>query len=123
VFLAINKSIAPTMVVALVLLLFELSTDSQAQNEDFLFFTLIVDGKASKDKIISHCEGRPTGFSVVAENLNHKKDMALAQYNVTQVANINAIPSEWTGAVYKPLCLASITLLLTSLHLTKTAQM
>ncbi len=75
-----------------------------ARDEDFLFFNLIVDGKVSKDKIIDHCRGRPTGFSVVAENQSHEGDKIAVQYDAAQVTNINASPGEWTGSVYKPLC-------------------
>ncbi len=100
----INK-LGVASVLAVALLLFTaFFTSTTARNEDFIFFDLIVDGKVPKEKIVTHCAGRPTGFSVVAENQSHDQDMAMVQYSATQVANINASPGEWTGAVYKPLC-------------------
>lgn len=100
----INKQIV-TGVLAVALLSFTaFVTSTTARNEDFIFFNLIVDGKVPKEKIVTHCEGRPTGFSVVAERQSHDKDMSMVQYNAAQVTNINASPGEWTGAVYKPLC-------------------
>jgi hypothetical protein len=78
-----------------------------AQAEDFAFFNLLKDGKASKDVVAQHCgslDGGVRAFSVASLNLTLAQTHERVRYKDRQFTNVNANPGEWNGEVYKVLC-------------------
>jgi len=75
--------------------------------EDFAFFNLLKDGKASKADVAAHCaspDGGVRAFSVASLGLTLSEPHERVRYKDRQFTNVNANPGEWNGEVYKPLC-------------------
>jgi hypothetical protein len=84
-----------------------LALPAMANAQDFAFFNILKDGKATKDEIDKHCaegEGFVRAFSVAALNLTLSQTHERVRYADRQFTNVNANPGEWTGEVYKALC-------------------
>jgi hypothetical protein len=78
-----------------------------AMAEEFAFFTLLKDGKASKETVAQHCESLDGGvraFSVASLNLTLAQTHERVRYKDRQFTKVNANPGEWNGEVYKVLC-------------------
>jgi hypothetical protein len=84
-----------------------LAASPPAAAEDFAFFKLLKDGKASKEAVARHCAGPDGGVRAVAAaslNLTLAETHERVRYLDRQLTNVNANPGEWTGEIYKPLC-------------------
>lgn len=84
--------------------------------DDFAqFFSLIVDGKISKEKMSARCREQAIGFTFAGKDILHESGPERIFYNVSREnasvdgrtlrsKHSNASFGEWTGAVFKPLC-------------------
>ena len=88
----------------------EFSEDDFAQ-----FFSLIVDGKISKDKMEERCADQQIGFTFAGRDVQHEGGMQRIFYNVSRedtsvdgrtlrAKHFNASFGEWAGSVFKALC-------------------
>jgi hypothetical protein len=88
----------------------EFSEDDFAQ-----FFSLIVDGKISKDKMAERCADQQIGFTFAGRDVQHDGSMQRIFYNVSRedtsvdgrtlrAKHFNASFGEWAGSVFKALC-------------------
>lgn len=78
-----------------------------AMAEEFAFFNILKDGKATKEQVARHCaapDGVVRAFSVASLNLTLKEFHERVRYKDRQFTNINASPGEWNGEVYKVMC-------------------
>ncbi|MSO99254.1 MAG: hypothetical protein EXR11_13735 [Rhodospirillaceae bacterium] len=80
---------------------------SAAMAEDFAFFNILKEGKATKAEVATHC-GTPDAlvrsFSSASLNLTLSENHERVRYKDRQFTNVNANPGEWNGEVYKVLC-------------------
>ena len=74
-----------------------------AMAEEFAFFNILKDGKATKEQVARHCaapDGVVRAFSVASLNLTLTEFHERVRYKDRQFTNINASPGEWNGEVY-----------------------
>ena len=84
--------------------------------DDFAqFFSLIVDGKISKDKMAERCADQQIGFTFAGRDVRHDGGLQRIFYNVSRedtsvdgrtlrAKHFNASFGEWAGSVFKALC-------------------
>ena len=84
--------------------------------DDFAqFFSLVVDGKISKEKMAERCADQQIGFTFAGQDVRHDDGMQRVFYNVSRentsvdgrtlrAKHFNASFGEWTGSVFKALC-------------------
>ncbi len=84
--------------------------------DDFAqFFSLIVDGKISKEKMAERCADQQIGFTFAGQDVQHDGGMQRVFYNISRedtsvdgrtlrAKHFNASFGEWTGSVFKALC-------------------
>jgi len=88
----------------------EFSEDDFAQ-----FFSLIENGKISREKMSERCAAQAIGFTFLGEGVVHEGGPRRIFYNVSRedssvdgrtlrAKHFNASFGEWTGSVFKPLC-------------------
>ena len=90
--------------------------EEEFTEDDFAqFFSLIVDGKISRENMSERCADQQIGFTFVGRDVRHDGDMQRVFYNVSRedtsvdgrtlrAKHFNASFGEWTGSVFKPLC-------------------
>jgi hypothetical protein len=91
-------------------------TEEEFTEDDFAqFFSLIENGKISKEKMSTRCAEQHIGFTFAGADLSHEGAPQRIFYNVSRentsidgrtlrAKHANASFGEWTGAVFKPLC-------------------
>ena len=90
--------------------------EEEFTEDDFAqFFSLIEDGKISKEDMSARCKDQSIGFTFAGRDIHHDGGLARIYYNVSRentsvdgrtlrAKHANASFGEWTGAVFKPLC-------------------
>lgn len=107
---ALVSLLAANTVLAQAFLQEEFTEDDFAQ-----FFSLIVDGKISKDKMAERCADQQIGFTFSGRDVQHDGGLQRIFYNVSRedtsvdgrtlrAKHFNASFGEWAGSVFKALC-------------------
>ena len=90
--------------------------EEEFTEDDFAqFFSLIVDGKISKEKMAERCADQQIGFTFAGRDVRHDGGLQRVFYNVSRedtsvdgrtlrAKHFNASFGEWTGSVFKALC-------------------